>query len=580
VAVATGAHRDEIARRLRQRGFDVVNDGLGDRYFAFDASAVLGQISIKDSPDQTLFDRVIGGIIKSAGQHGRPLKVFGEMVDLLSARGIHAQAIRLEEMWNELAKRHPFQLFCAYSISSFPQSSSVGSLVDVCRAHARVIPTESYNALISDDERLREIIVLQQKALALESELREREQLLSGEKTARAEAEAANRMKDEFLAIVSHELRTPLNAIIGWAHMLRNRSLDQASVERALETIERNAKSQAQLIEDILDVSRVVSGKLKLNQAPVDVASVINAAIDAVQLAAESRKIQIEVTLDPAVRHIYGDRNRLQQVVWNLMSNAIKFTPSGGRVDVSLRRSNSQVQIKVKDTGQGINPAFLPYIFDRFRQADASTTRTQGGLGLGLSIARHLIELHGGTIEAQSAGANRGATFIITLPVTLAPAAESISSHDSIDQLIDQSFGRSPNASGQLRLTRSIAGRRVLLVDDDADTLKVLAAMIEDYQATVQTAACVRDALDTLNWFQPDVIVSDLAMPEEDGFSLIQKIRSAEATRQTQAIALTAFVRVEDRVRALRAGFNMFVPKPIEPNELIAAIANLTETTN
>jgi signal transduction histidine kinase/ActR/RegA family two-component response regulator len=406
-----------------------------------------------------------------------------------------------------------------------------------------------------------------------QQELEAREQLLIREQMARAEAEAANRMKDEFLATVSHELRTPLNAIIGWVHLLRKSRLDEATVTRAVETIERNSRTQAQLIEDILDVSRVITGKLRLNIGPVDVASIINAAIDCVQLAADSKGIQLEVMLDPSARHIAGDSSRLQQVVWNLLSNAIKFTPAGGRIMVRMERAGADVQIRVSDTGQGISPDFLPFIFDRFRQADGSTTRRHGGLGLGLAIVRHLVELHGGTVCADSAGEGCGATFTIRLPLAI---------------FTDRSKNRAKDAGGlwpgedagsRVAPLPSLDGVQVLLVDDNLDSLQLLTATLAEYRAKVVTARSAAEALEALQWYKPDVLVSDLAMPGKDGYSLIGEIRALEAESGVQipAVALTAHVRVEDRARALSAGFNMFVPKPVEIAELITIIANLTE---
>jgi signal transduction histidine kinase/CheY-like chemotaxis protein len=409
----------------------------------------------------------------------------------------------------------------------------------------------------------------------VQQELEERQRLLVREQMARAEAESANRLKDEFLATVSHELRTPLNAIIGWSHMLREGRLDEANATRAVETIERNAQSQAQLVEDILDVSRVITGKLRLNIGPIDVASIINAAIDSVQLAANSKGIQLEVTLDPSARRVSGDAGRLQQVVWNLLSNAIKFTPAGGRVAVRLERADADVQIRVSDTGCGFSQDFLPFIFDRFRQADGTSTRSHGGLGLGLAIVRHLVELHGGTVAASSAGEGLGATFTIRLP--LAPSDEREKN------LRRETTSHWPNeeANAHDNPLPSLEGVRVLLVDDDRDSLQVLSVMLTEYRATIQAAATAAEALEVLEWYRPDVLVSDLAMPGEDGYSLIAKIRalSAESSRRTPAVALTAYVRVEDRTRALKAGFNMFVPKPVEPNELITAIANLAEAS-
>jgi signal transduction histidine kinase/ActR/RegA family two-component response regulator len=407
----------------------------------------------------------------------------------------------------------------------------------------------------------------------VQRELEERERLLTREQAARSEAESANRMKDEFLATVSHELRTPLNAIIGWSHLLRKGNADKATMARAVETIERNAKSQAQMVEDILDVSRVITGKLRLNIGPVDAAAIINAAIDCVQLAADSKGIRLEVTLDPSARHTSGDSGRLQQVVWNLLSNAIKFTPAGGRVDVRLERADSSIQIKVSDTGEGVSTDFLPFIFDRFRQADGTSTRRHGGLGLGLAIVRHLVELHGGTVHAESMGEGCGATFTIRLPLRKDEAARA--KDENAWRRGDPSLVRPSLLIAQPLLD----GVKVLLVDDDKDSLHVMSVMLTENRAKVQAAASVAEALEALQWYRPDVIVSDLAMPGEDGYSLIAKVRALEADgdKRILAVALTASVRVEDRSRALAAGFNMFVPKPVEPSELVTAIASLAE---
>jgi PAS domain S-box-containing protein len=386
----------------------------------------------------------------------------------------------------------------------------------------------------------------------------------------RARAEEANRAKDEFLATISHELRTPLTAIIGWSHILLKPKLDNATMARAVETIDRNAKAQAQLIEDVLDVSRVITGKLRLNVGPVDMAAIINAAVDSVQLAADSKDIHLGVVLDTSARHTLGDSHRLKQVVWNLLSNAIKFTPSGGRVEVRLEQLSSEVQIKVSDTGEGIRPDFLPFVFERFRQAEAGTTRRHAGLGLGLAIVRHLTELHGGSVHVDSPGEGRGATFTIRFPL--------IASHERTKVPSRLTRGASTDGTGA-HGTSSITldGVQVLVVDDDRDTCQILSVVLTESRAEVQTAASAAEALEMLKWFKPDVLVSDLAMPDEDGYSLISRIRAheAESVRETPAVALTAHVRVEDRARALSAGFNMFVPKPVEANELITTIANL-----
>ncbi|HEX8181327.1 MAG TPA: ATP-binding protein [Pyrinomonadaceae bacterium] len=438
IVVATSEHRAGLEARLHARGLDVVAAAASGQYVSLDAAETLAQFMLGDAPDPARFTTIIENIIAQAAAGQRRVRIFGEMVALLSGAGNYAGAIQLEELWNQLGTRHPFTLFCAYPMSGFTGAAHGESLGRVCAGHARVIPAESYTGLTEPDARLRAITQLQQKARALEAEVAERQQteaalravqqqmqrelaeraqLLSREQSARAEAESANRLKDEFLATVSHELRTPLNAIMGWTHMLRSGRLDETAAERALETIDRNAQAQAQLVEDILDVSRMITGKLRLKIGRVDMASVINAAIDSVQLAADAKDIQLAVTLEPSARHIQGDTGRLQQVVWNLLSNAIKFTPIGGRVEVSLKRAGTSVEICVRDSGEGIKPEFLPYIFDRFRQADSTSTRRHGGLGLGLAIVRHLIEQHGGTVEAESPGADCGATFTIRLPL-------------------------------------------------------------------------------------------------------------------------------------------------------------------
>jgi PAS domain S-box-containing protein len=398
-----------------------------------------------------------------------------------------------------------------------------------------------------------------------------REEMLQQEQRARSAAEKANRMKDEFLATVSHELRTPLNAIIGWCHMLKTRAADPAITGRAVDTIDRNAKAQAQLVEDILDVSRVITGKLQLTIARVDLSAAINSAIDSVQLAADSKGIQMEVIADPRIRYIRGDAGRLQQVIWNLLSNAVKFTPGGGKIVVRLQRFGSEVQIMVTDSGEGISPEFLPFIFERFSQADSSTTRRQGGLGLGLAIVRHLIELHGGTVSAESRGKDLGSTFTVCLP--LKGATEPIRYLPAPTPL-QVTGGYAGHA-----IARTLEGVRVLIVDDNQDTLNMLAAHLADHNAEVETATSVAEALELLRSYQPQVLVSDVAMPNEDGYSLISRIRESEAGKENPlpAIALTALARVEDRARALSAGFNMFVPKPFEPAELVAAISHLAQ---
>lgn len=593
VVVATDEHLNALNRSLSRRGVDVVAAITTGHYVTLSAEATLAQLKSDGEITFDRFNEVIGGTVLQTRISGRRVRVFGELVALLCAEGNLDAAVHLEALWNQLKLKHPFSLFCAYPMQGFDDKS----LDAVCGTHAHVIPAESFTSLPAGDSQSRAITVLQQKAHRLETEILERAKaeeylriakeelenqvatlgrLITSEQLARAEAETANRMKDEFLATVSHELRTPLNAIIGWTHMMRRGHLDDDTKSRALETIERNAKSQAQLVEDLLDVSRMVSGKLLLKKVSVDVASVINAAIDAVQLAASSKDIELQVTLDPYARHVLGDANRLQQIVWNLLSNAIKFTPAGGRVNVYVERRKSHVAIRVTDTGQGIAPEFLPYVFERFRQADGGSTRRYGGLGLGLALVRHLAELHGGTIQAISEGEGQGATFIIELPSTVVDKESKPATARGVP--VSQRSDATTHLAGTT-VPAALKSRKVLLVDDDPDTLQMLSTLLGSQQAEVQTASSTEEAMEMLQWYQPHVIVMDLAMPGEDGYSLIQRIRRDEQLvgRTIPALALTAQVRIEDRARALSAGFNMFIAKPVEAEELIAAIRDLTE---
>jgi PAS domain S-box-containing protein len=400
----------------------------------------------------------------------------------------------------------------------------------------------------------------------------ERAQLLVSEQRARQEAEAANRTKDEFLGTLSHELRTPLTAILGWARMLSNGRLDETNKQRALETIERNARAQSQLIEDILDVSRVISGKLRLEVRPLDLTAVIEAAVDTALPAADAKGIRLQRVLDSGASMVSGDSTRLQQVVWNLLSNAIKFTPKGGRVQIRLERINSHVEIVVTDSGQGMTPDILPLIFERFRQADSTSTRAHGGLGLGLAIVRHLVELHGGTVEAESAGTGQGSTFTVKLPL-IAMRSVEFSSARNEERVHPTASGGVPFDCPPL-----LKDLHVLVVDDEEDTRLFVTTVLEQCGARVTAMGSAAEALVALKESRPDVLVSDLGMPDEDGYSLIRSVRALaeEDGGRTPAAALTAYARVEDRMKVLRSGFQIHLPKPIEPAELVTVVANLT----
>jgi signal transduction histidine kinase/ActR/RegA family two-component response regulator len=379
------------------------------------------------------------------------------------------------------------------------------------------------------------------------------------------EAEKANRLKDEFLATVSHELRTPLNAVLGWARMLAAKQLNEERAAHAMETIERNASALAHIIDDLLDVSRIVAGTLHLVQHPVNLAGITQAAVDAVRPLATAKSIRLQFSPDPSSTEVVsGDAGRLEQVVENLLTNALKFTPENGRVDISIKRSGPALELAVEDTGEGMSPDFLPHVFDRFRQADGATSRRHAGLGLGLAIVRQLVELHGGTVSAASSGPGKGSTFTVRLPILTAPVKREL---------------RSPADDGRTAppLVR-LDGLHVLIVEDNADGREVMSMMIEQAGATVTAAGSVKEALEALESGQPDALVSDIGLPDEDGYALVRHLRDREAERGgfLPAVAMTGFVRPEDRARILAAGFQIHVPKPVDPVELVAAIAAVT----
>ncbi|BCL33635.1 response regulator [Nostoc sp. MS1] len=390
------------------------------------------------------------------------------------------------------------------------------------------------------------------------------------EQTARQEAEAANRMKDEFLAVLSHELRTPLTSMLGWSKILRSKKLDEKATAKALEAIERNANSQVQLIEDILDVSRIIRGQLRLNLCPVTLVNVVEAALEAVRPLAEAKNIKIHTLLDYSLTHVNGDATRLQQIVWNLLTNAIKFTPKDGEVDVKLEGVYDEstgdlthAQIQIIDTGVGIEPEFLPKVFERFRQADSTTTRSHNGLGLGLAIVRHLVELHKGTILAESPGVGQGATFTVRLPL--------IQENRKSQLLPTDNFPADDDKSAPL------VGLKVLIVDDETDSRNFLAFLFEEYGAIASTTASVEAALAVIGQLKPHILISDIGMAEQDGYTLIRKLRSLspEEGSEIPAIALTAYSREEDRQQVLEAGFQHHLTKPVDPSKLISVVASM-----
>ncbi len=394
----------------------------------------------------------------------------------------------------------------------------------------------------------------------------QRAQLLVREQEARAEAEQANRTKDEFLATLSHELRTPLSAILGWSHLVRTGKLDDTQMSRAFETIERNARSQSQLIDDLLDVSRIITGKLQIEARPIDIVTVIEAAIEAVRPAFELKGIRFETGEETEACLVPGDANRLQQIFWNLFSNAIKFTPENGQVTVEVNFDASQVNVSVRDSGIGIAPEFLPYIFDRFRQADGSTTRVHGGLGLGLSIVKHLVQLHNGSVQVASEGKGKGTTFTVGFP--LAPPASAENS--------DSDFACEPEGNGLSEDSSALLkGLRILIVDDEEDSRDLVSAILSRCGSEVRCCESAAEAIITFRSWKPDLLVSDIGMPVEDGYTLIKKLRKLrmKLAHESPAVALTAYATDDDRERTLSAGFQAHVTKPIDPDTLVRSIA-------
>ena len=397
----------------------------------------------------------------------------------------------------------------------------------------------------------------------------EREQLLASERRSRSDAERASQIKDEFLATLSHELRTPLSAVLGWSQILAMSGTNEVDVREGVKIIERNARAQKQIIEDLLDMSRIISGKIRLEVQPVDLGDVVQSAVDTVRPAADAKGIRIKLVLDPLAGKVSGDPNRLHQILWNLLSNAVKFTPKSGLVQVLLERVNSHLTLSVLDSGEGIDEKFLPYVFDRFRQANASTTRTHGGLGLGLAIVKQLVELHGGSIRATSAGPGRGSSFIVRLPLRAI--------HVPVSEANDHAPDRGPELDAVDFRDVSIAGVKVLIVDDEPDARALLKRLLEDKGAVVVVCTSAQEAMASLKAERPDVLVSDIGMPGEDGYSFIRRVRSQprDDGGATPALALTAYARADDRVTAIVAGFQHHLSKPVEPAELVAIVASL-----
>ena len=475
-----------------------------------------------------------------------------------NSRAVRSGEVIITDDYMALMRGHP-TVKVGVDNGQMPQSSLVVPMAVMGRI-VGTIEVQSYELAAYSEEH----VTAMRMAANLAAVAIENVRLIARERRARAAAEDASRMKDEFLATVSHELRTPLTSMLGWTYMLRSADLDETAKVRALETIERNAKLQTQIVDDILDVSRIVTGKMHMDVQQIDLNALIESAINAVRPAAEAKEIKIEKRLEAGSHLISGDANRLQQVFWNLFSNAVKFTTRGGLVGIQMQRVEAHVEIKVTDTGQGIGKEFLPYVFDRFRQADSSTTRSHGGLGLGLAIVRHLVEMHGGTVEAASEGEGMGATFTLTLPSAVA--------REAIDDREAQQASQAKQKS-----SAPLKGLHILVVDDEPDAREMLRAMLERDEAKVTTAASAGEALEVIEAERPDVLISDIGMPVADGYDLIRELRRIDKARgkHLPAIALTAYARDEDRERSLAEGFEAFFSKPTEPAELVKTVAHV-----
>ena len=433
-------------------------------------------------------------------------------------------------------------------------------------ANGRVVGASKIARDITDRKLSEEALRKAQKAA--EAANAERQRLLESERAARSETERASRMKDEFLATLSHELRTPLNAVLGWAAALRAGHSLTEELEQGLETIERNARIQAQIIEDLLDMSRIISGKVRLDVQRVDLPAVVAEAIETVRVSASAKGVRLQTIIDPVNAPVTGDPNRLQQVFWNLLSNAIKFTPKGGRIQVLLERVDSHVEVSIIDTGEGISPEFLPYIFDRFQQADASTTRRHGGLGLGLAIVKQLVELHGGSVRVKSSGTGKGATFIVSLPLTVLHPQE-----EPWERVHPQSKPRDLPSVPAISLNNV----SVLVIDDELDARNLLKLLLESAGAVVYLAQSAEQGMEHLLTKSLDVLICDIGIPDVDGYSLMRRIRALDDSQKSEvaAVALTAYARLEDRTEAMSAGFQNHLPKPVEPAELLAVVHSL-----
>lgn len=569
IVVATAIHIQGIEQCLAEQGIEVERAKSQEQLIFLDAHQAIGEMIVNDVPNQIGFNHIIEKKFECTRAQFSGVRIYGEMVSLLCSQNKIICALILEGYWNEFINRTDAKLLCAYPMNIFYSPVDCRLFDQICEVHSHVIPTEKFSSNADEETQSREVAALQQRSEALQFERKkEKGQLLliEREKETRIEAERANRAKDEFLAIVSHELRTPLQPIFSWIDLIRRGNLKPEQMARGLHVIERSAKAQAQIINDLLDISRVISGKMVLDVQRVDLASMASTALELCRPDADLAGIKIFSKIDSGL-FVWGDSSRLQQILWNILSNSIKYSPRGSQVEVRIERKGSSAELLVRDNGRGIAPSFLPFIFDRFRQEDSSRTRPKGGLGLGLSIVRSLIEQHGGSIRAESEGEGRGSTFKVLLPMVRASS----------------DFARmhlSPiKKKSNLKVLPSLEGVKVLLVDDEEDTREAVGALLTECHAIVRTAASASEALRIIKNEIPDILLTDLGMPGEDGYFLIRTLRALDPSEGSliPAVALTAFAGSIEENQVIKAGFQSFVDKPVDAFTLVQLIQNLVE---
>jgi signal transduction histidine kinase/ActR/RegA family two-component response regulator len=557
VIIATEPHRDALDAQLSKHGLDLAAARHTGRYVTLDAARTLATFMRDDWPDATCFIRSVGRIVERAADGGRcGIRAFGEMVSLLWADDKRDAAIRLEQLWNDLAGSTKFSLLCAYPMSAFGDQADAVKLFEICGEHSDVIPAESYSGLVGADARLRRIAELQQKARALETEIAHRRLAEDAERRARAEAEAASRAKDEFLAMLGHELRNPLSAV---RNAIVTARLDPSRCDRALAIANRGTDQLGRLVDDLLDVARITHGRIALHVQRLAFASVVERAIETVRPFIEERAHKLTGSLAGLAVEVDGDATRLEQVVANLLTNAAKYTNPGGEIGVTLELEGDEVVLRVRDSGMGLTPEMLPRVFDLFVQGDRALDRVQGGLGIGLTIVKRLVELHGGRVEARSDGHDRGAEFVVRLPAAIATTDEA--------------------APGMLAGDERRGCARVILVEDNVDAAESLQALLEVLGHRVRVAGNGPRALAMAEADPPNVMLVDIGLPGMDGYEVARRARADARLRHVILVALTGYGREEDRERARDAGFDHHLVKPVDPSALHDLVLQLTVAT-